>query len=137
MTHNFHISKRVEFSDTDMAGIVHFSNYFRYVEVAEHAFFRSLGLSVVMPQEEGSKITWPRVCCSFEYKKPIKFEDVVDIYIKINDIGTKSLKYTAIIKHKEEEVAIGHSTIVCCLYSKEKGLRSIAIPQRFRECFTK
>jgi YbgC/YbaW family acyl-CoA thioester hydrolase len=45
---------RVEFTDTDMAGIVHFSSFFRYMEVTEHAFFRSLGFSIVM-QHEGSQ----------------------------------------------------------------------------------
>ena len=35
--------RRVEFSDTDMAGIVHFANFYRYMEQAEHDFFRSLG----------------------------------------------------------------------------------------------
>ena len=34
--------RMVEFADTDMAGIVHFSRYFRYVEEAEHAFLRSV-----------------------------------------------------------------------------------------------
>ena len=39
--------RTVEFSETDMAGIVHYSNFFRYMESAEHAFFRALGFSVV------------------------------------------------------------------------------------------
>ena len=39
MANHFHFSKRVEFSETDMAGIVHFSNFFRYMEMAEHAYF--------------------------------------------------------------------------------------------------
>jgi acyl-CoA thioester hydrolase len=39
----FRITRRVEFSETDMAGIVHFSNFFRYMETAEHAFFPVTG----------------------------------------------------------------------------------------------
>lgn len=134
MSHHFHTTKRAEFSETDMAGIVHFSNYFRYMEVAEHEFFRSLGLSIVMPFE-GMTVTWPRVCCSFEYKKPIKFEQEVDIYIQIEHIGSKSLKYKASIEYKGQQLAIGHSTIVCCSFSKEHGLQSIEIPTYFRERF--
>ena len=44
----FKVVRRVEFSETDMAGIVHYSNFFRYMETAEHGFFRRLGYSVVM-----------------------------------------------------------------------------------------
>ena len=36
----FMMQRRVELADTDMAGIVHFSAYFRYAETAEHEFFR-------------------------------------------------------------------------------------------------
>lgn len=135
MNHRFHTTKRAEFSDTDMAGIVHFSNYFRYMEIAEHDFFRSLGLSVVMTHED-RKISWPRVKCSFEYKKPIKFEQIIDIYIDIEHIGKKSLQYVAHLKYQDELMAVGRATIVCCSCEKD-GLKSIEIPQHFRECFSR
>jgi len=47
MPYEFKLTRRVEFAETDMAGIMHYSNYFRFMETAEHAFFRSLGLSIV------------------------------------------------------------------------------------------
>jgi acyl-CoA thioester hydrolase len=43
MAFEYKVRRRVEFSETDMAGIVHYSNFFRYMEAAEHEFFRSLG----------------------------------------------------------------------------------------------
>ena len=46
MAYEYSIVRGVEFSDTDMAGIMHFSNFFRFMEAAEHGFFRSLGLSI-------------------------------------------------------------------------------------------
>ena len=42
----FRTTRRVEFADTDMAGIVHFANFFRYMEAAEVEFLRARGLSV-------------------------------------------------------------------------------------------
>ena len=48
MAAEFSISRRVQFAETDMAGVVHFSNYFRWMEEVEHAFFRAVGLSVVI-----------------------------------------------------------------------------------------
>ena len=50
MAYQFKIRRIVEFSDTDMAGIVHHAVYYRYMEAAEHAFFRSLGLTVAPPK---------------------------------------------------------------------------------------
>ena len=40
MADPFRTTRLVEFGDTDMAGIVHFANFFRYMESAEHAFLR-------------------------------------------------------------------------------------------------
>ena len=48
MSNEFSVTHFVQFSETDMAGIVHFSNFFRWMEEVEHAYFRSLGLSVSM-----------------------------------------------------------------------------------------
>jgi len=48
MPYEFKATRQVEFSETDMAGIMHYSNFFRFMETAEHGFYRSLGFSVVM-----------------------------------------------------------------------------------------
>ena len=49
----FVTSRRVEFSDTDAAGIMHFVAFFRMMEQAEHELLRSVGLSVVMHEPSG------------------------------------------------------------------------------------
>ena len=46
MPYEFKLTRRIEFAETDMAGIVHFANFYRMMEVTEHAFFRSLGFSL-------------------------------------------------------------------------------------------
>ena len=46
MTQPFRTTRRVEFGDTDMAGIAHFANFFRYMEAAETDFLLARGLSV-------------------------------------------------------------------------------------------
>src|SRR4051812_43106379 len=62
----FHTFRLVEFADTDMAGIMHFSAFFRFMEAAEHALLRSLGLSVYS-EINGEVVTFPRVAASCEY----------------------------------------------------------------------
>ena len=46
MGYEFKAQRRVEFSDTDMAGIMHFSNFFKFMEVAETDFLTARGLNV-------------------------------------------------------------------------------------------
>src|SRR5438309_1139395 len=88
----FHTKRRIEFGDTDMAGIVHFSNFFRFMESAECEFLRSRGLSVKLDWE-GQAIGFPRVSASCDYVSPARFEDVLDVAVSIERIGAKSVTY--------------------------------------------
>src|SRR5215467_15146206 len=90
MTEPFRTTRRVEFVDTDMAGIVHFSNFFRWMESAEVEFLRSLGLSVALPWE-GEELGFPRVSAACDFLKPVRFEDVLQITVRLEKIGRKSL----------------------------------------------
>src|SRR5512137_1581948 len=92
MAYEYKVRRRVEFSETDMAGIVHYSNFFRYMEAAEHAFFRSLGFSVVMRQVD-PPVGWPRVHASCDYKAPLHFEDEVEVHMLVAEKKAKSLTY--------------------------------------------
>ena len=78
MPYEFKAVRREEFSETDMAGIVHFSNFFRYMETAEHAFYRSLGFSVTLNDLE-PPLGFPRVHAACDYKKPLRFEEVAPV----------------------------------------------------------
>ena len=44
MSDHFEWSRLVEFYETDLAGIAHFSNFYRWMESAEHAFKRERGM---------------------------------------------------------------------------------------------
>ena len=44
MAYEFHYQRLVHWQDTDLAGIIHYTNYFRYMDEAETEFYRSMGL---------------------------------------------------------------------------------------------
>ena len=73
----FTTTRCVEFADTDMAGIIHFTTFFRMMESAEHEFLRSLGTSVVdkHPEDGSGAIGWPRREAQCEFHSPAVFED--------------------------------------------------------------
>lgn len=124
--------RRVEFRDTDMAGIVHFSVFHAYMEEAEHAFLRSIGLGV-MSEFEGQSISFPRVNANCNYRRAIKFEQEIDLEVSIAKIGSKSVTYSHCFRHQGETVAEGSITAVCCFIEHGRPPRSCEIPPDFRE----
>ena len=130
----FNYTRRISFAETDMAGVMHFSNYFRLMEEAEHAMFRSMGMSVVQPREDGSTVSWPRIRVECEYRGPIRFEDEVTLHLTITRIGSKSVSYTAEFERDGRAAAHGQVTMVCC-DMREGVFKSIDIPDDIRARF--
>lgn len=124
------IKHRVAFSETDMAGVVHFSNYFRMMEAVEHDFFRQLGLSIVMTHE-ALEIGWPRVASSCEFFGPLRFEDEVELVMTVIKVGEKSFNYEVEFLWEGRRVALGKMTSVCC-EMLDSGMRAIPIPEGIR-----
>lgn len=133
MPDSFSIQRVVQFAETDMAGIAHFTNYFRWMEEVEHAFFRSAGLSVVMTHDNtGAEIGWPRVNVACEYFSPLKFEDEIELCLRVVKIGGKSLSYEVDFLKDGKPAALGKATSVCCKQTAE-GMKAIEIPPDIRK----
>jgi acyl-CoA thioester hydrolase len=130
MPTEFSITHTVAFSETDMAGVVHFSNFFRMMEEVEHAFFRHVGLSVSMEWEQ-MHVSWPRVMAACEFITPLRFENQVELKLRITRLGEKSLSYEVDFLVAGQKAAVGKITSVCCQISKE-GMKAIPIPQQIR-----
>jgi len=128
----FQTRRRVEFVDTDMAGIVHFSNYFRWMESAEVDFLQARGLSVRLPWE-GQQLGFPRVSASCDFLKPIHFEDLIDITVTVQRVGEKSVTLAFDFLKDGVLVARGTVTAVCCRVLPDKSIEAVAIPQSLRE----
>jgi YbgC/YbaW family acyl-CoA thioester hydrolase len=132
MAHVFTYPRRVGFAETDMAGIAHYSRFLIWMEEAEHAYLRSLGLSVVHRTADGGTVSWPRVSVSCDYSRPARFEDVVEVRVAVEKRGTKSLTYGfTFVGPDGAELARGRTTCVCCRVNPGHGLASIAIPPEF------
>ncbi len=118
-----HVSRRrVEWADTDMAGIVHFSRFFVFMETAEHEMRRVLGFAL----EGDPALGWPRVSASCEYRRPLRFGDEVEVGVRVVERGRSSLTFGFVFRRGGEVVAEGRMTCVCCRLEPE--LRAVAIP---------
>lgn len=111
----FQWQRRVEFRDTDAAGIVHFSVFFTYMEEAEHAFWRHLGRSVVEHLDDCT-ISWPRVAARCDYRQSIRFEQVVTIDLSVQRLGEKSVTWGFHFHCDGQTIAEGSTTVVCCQF---------------------
>src|ERR1043166_8538189 len=127
MSTAFVTSRRVEFSDTDAAGMMHFVAFFRMMEQAEHELLRSVGLSVSMRDAAG-EISWPRVGAKCDFSAAAKFEDVLQIEVQISRLGKKSVTYRHRFVRDGQELANGEVTAVCCRFKPGKPPKSMPIP---------
>jgi acyl-CoA thioester hydrolase len=132
MTFEYTTSRRVEFRDTDAAGMAHFSMFFVWMEQAEHELLRELGLSVHSTDEAGT-LSFPRVAARCDYKLAVRFEDVVDVTISLARLGVSSLTYDCEFSHQGRPVASGQTTTVCCRFDAAGKPHSVPIPSWMAE----
>ena len=124
--------RRIQYKETDISGIVHFSNFFVYAEEAEHAMWREAGLSI---EPGDTEIGWPRVAASFEFFRPLHFEDEIEVRIRLVERTAKTLRYQSVILLRGEIAAVGSSTSICVRKVRGKPLKAIAIPDEIAAKF--
>jgi YbgC/YbaW family acyl-CoA thioester hydrolase len=122
----------VEFCDTDMAGIVHFANFFRFMEAAEYAYLRACGLSFFLDWE-GETVSFPRVSASCDYRKPARFADVLDVTVEVEHLGRSSVRYRFTFQRGDDLIAEGRITTVLCRVVHGQEIEAVEIPQALRE----
>ena len=119
------LTRRVQFHETDAAGLVHFSCFFRYMEEAEHALWRAAGLSIHPPS---SDIGWPRRAASFEYHRALRFEDEFEVHIRVTAVEERSIRYRCVLSRGGERIATGDLAITCVSKRPQEPMKSIPIP---------
>ncbi len=129
--------RRVEFRDTDAAGIMHFSAYFPLMESVEHEFLRSIGVAVMPTHDTPNCLTWPRVAAACEYLGPARFEDLLDVSLFVERVGTSSVHYRQQIDCESRAIAVGRISVVCCRISEDRQLVKMAVPDVIRDALTK
>lgn len=133
MSRTYTTQRRVEFGDTDLAGIMHFANFFRFMESAETEFLRSLGLTVSW-RDAGGRWGFPRVSAACEYLQPARFEDLLTITVTVENLGQKSVRYRFdFTNQRGQMVAVGRITAVFCRSIGPDRLEAVEIPPEVRQ----
>jgi YbgC/YbaW family acyl-CoA thioester hydrolase len=124
MSAGFRYRRRVEFAETDQAGIAHFSVFFRYMEEAEHALWRAAGMSIA----PGGQAGWARVAAALDFKAPLRFEDEFDVFVEIAEVGRRKVRYAVTFECRDTLVATGSMTTVPVTKKPDGQLTSYDVP---------
>ena len=128
MPTEFRYRRRVQFADTDLAGVAHFSWIVRYMEEAEHALWREAGLSIA-PAD--SSLRYPRVALAVEFKAPLRFEDEFEDTVRIVNMSRRAIIYAHELMCEGRLIATGSMTAVCA-ESRSGGLVAVEFPEVVR-----
>jgi len=136
--------RTVEFSETDLAGIVHFTHYLKWMEAAEAAFFAARGASLVTDAVETLQ-GWPRVEVAAAYHAPLRFREQVEIHLELKEARASALRWQATFRvldpasgsPRPEPVATASMTTLHATLDRRTGtLRATLIPDALRNCLT-
>jgi len=124
----FTTRRRVEFRDTDAAGIVHFSAFFFWMESVEHELLRAAGLPVMDRGADGVDASWPRVSVSCDYVAAVRFGDEIDVAVSVAAVGRTSVTYAFEFTHGSVTVAHGRVVAVRCRMHPGRKPEAVPIP---------
>ena len=121
----FIYQRRVEFAETDAAGMVHFSVFFRYMEEAEHAVWRAAGMDIYANHEERS---WPRIAATFDFKAPLRFQDEFEVRTEIGAVSRSTIQWAHTIVRGDVVIGKGTVTAVYVAKNRDGSMKSTEIP---------
>ena len=133
MPTDFETQRRIEFADTDMAGIVHFANFFRFMEAAEHEFVRTLGLTL-HTESDGRMLGFARVHAECDYKAPLRYQDLVAIRLRVVEKRASTVSYEFRFLREPERTESARGLLTVCCVARENGsdrIRPVPLPAEF------
>ena len=119
---------RVGFSDTDAQGVVYYGRYMPYFDLARTEFHRHLG------RVQLDNVDFAMRAVSVEYVAGARFDDLLEIFVRIERIGTTSITYDhaayRVGDGDDVLMATAKATLVCIALDERKA---VPVPDAFRE----
>jgi len=127
--------RTIEFHETDAAGLVHFSNYFRYAESAEHALYRAVEHPMML-RDGAAFFGWPRVRAQAKFSAPLDHGEVVRIELWITEIKDKAIEWAFRLLRESDNVLAAKgsfATLHVHIDALTREMVSVPIPAELRE----
>lgn len=135
MASEYRTQRRIEFADTDMAGIVHFANFFKFMESVEHEFFRSLGHSL-HSEIDGRMVGFARVHAECDYAAPLRYAELVDVELLVTEIRASTMSYRFRFTRAADRTLVASGGLTVCCVTRDGDtdrLRPVPIPAAIAE----
>ena len=121
----------VRYGETDQMGVVHHSNYLRYLEVARLEWLTQLGISYNKMEEEG--VMMPVISAHLDYKLPAKFEDALNVHIHLRSVPLVKMFFDYKITNQNNELICTASTTLAFMQASSR--KPIRCPKPFMDVF--
>jgi len=108
----FKRSFRVHWVDTDTAGVMHYSNFFRYFEACEQEFYRSLSLPLTEIRDKFG-VMLPRVEAHCNYKAACRFDELIEVALRVRDVEEKTITYDFQIFRQSDGKLVAEGFMKC------------------------
>ena len=124
------IEHRVSYKETDRMGVVYYSNYLVWFEIARTEFFRIRGIEYKRLEEE-DKIFLPVTEAYCRYRAPINYDDVIQVIVKLNEMKAKRITFGYEVKKEGKTTSTGHTKHT---FINEEG-KAVPVPEKIASSF--
>ena len=124
---NFYYSFRVRYSEVDAQGIVFNAHYLTYFDSAMTEYLRHINYNYVQEVEDRNE-DFHTVKTLVEYKHPIKFDQIIDVCIKVKKIGRSSLTFYIEIHPNEKDFMLASGEVIW-VNADQSTHKSAALPE--------
>jgi acyl-CoA thioester hydrolase len=126
---------RVNWGDTDKAGIVYYPNYFKWFDIAGHQFFRSVGLAPAKLAAE-QQIILPLLDARCTFEKPLYYDDIITIQTQVAEINRKTIKLHHEVYRGDTRTGYGYE-LRGWVKEEEGKIFAVPIPDDVKEILQK
>ena len=120
---------RIPYADTDQMGVVYYGNYLRYFEMGRSEWLVQTGYPYSRIEEKG--IGLPIIEAHIDYKAPAKYEDLIRVDTKFEQLSKVRVKVSCQVYNQNDELLVEGYTIHSCFHLEKK--RPIKLPICFIE----
>lgn len=111
---------RVYYEDTDMAGIVYYANYLRYIERARSDWVRDVGIDQLAMKEAGVVFAVRRV--EADYVTPARFDDILEVRTTLVSLSAAKMVMAQEV-WRGETLVFSAKVLIVCIGASGKPVR--------------
>ncbi|MGP6156711.1 MAG: acyl-CoA thioesterase [Vulcanimicrobiaceae bacterium] len=122
----FEYRERVRWADIDLAGIIYFGAYARFIEIAEIEFYRSMGFTYDRFREVG--VFLPRVHLEFDFFEPALLDDELVLQTRVAGVGAHSVRLRIDVLRARDRKPLAEASLVAACVALG-GKKKVPVPE--------